>query len=58
MRDAWTIALKDLRRRMRDRTALLVAVILPFAMAMIFSQTLSGVGCLAKFTCVVLQAMT
>ena len=43
MRDAWTIALKDLRRRMRDRTALLVAVILPFAMAMIFSQTLSGV---------------
>ena len=43
MRDAWTIALKDLRRRVRDRTAVLVAVILPFAMAMIFSQTLSGV---------------
>jgi ABC-2 type transport system permease protein len=44
VRDAWTIALKDLRRRIRDRTTLLVAVILPFAMAMIFSQTLSGVG--------------
>ena len=42
MRNAWTIALKDLRRRMRDRTALLVALVLPFGLAWIFSLTLGG----------------
>jgi ABC-2 type transport system permease protein len=40
---AGAIAAKDLRRRLRDRTAILVAVILPFALAWIFSLTLSGV---------------
>lgn len=40
MRHAWSIALKDLRRRIRDRTAILVAVILPFGLAGIFSLTL------------------
>jgi ABC-2 type transport system permease protein len=40
MRDAWTIATKDLRRRFRDRTAILVAVVLPFGLAWIFSLTL------------------
>jgi ABC-type Na+ efflux pump, permease component len=44
MRNAWTIALKDLRRRVRDRTALLVALVLPFGLAWIFSLTLAGVN--------------
>ncbi len=43
MRHAWTIAAKDLRRRLRDRTALLVAVVLPFGLAWIFSLTLGDV---------------
>ncbi len=43
MRNAWTIALKDLRRRLRDRTALLVALVLPFGLAWIFSLTLGDV---------------
>jgi ABC-2 type transport system permease protein len=43
MRNAWTIALKDLRRRLRDRTALLVALVLPFGLAWIFSLTLGNV---------------
>ena len=42
MRNAWTIALKDLRRRVRDRTAVLVALVLPFGLAWIFSLTLGG----------------
>ena len=40
MRDAVTIAAKDLRRRLRDRTAVLVALVLPFGLAYIFSLTL------------------
>lgn len=43
MRDAWTIATKDIRRRLRDRTALLVAIVLPFGLAYIFSLTLGDV---------------
>lgn len=43
MRHAWTIAAKDLRRRLRDRTAILVALILPFGLAWIFSLTLGDV---------------
>jgi ABC-2 type transport system permease protein len=38
------IAGKDLRRRIRDRSAILTAVILPFGLAWIFSLTLAGVG--------------
>jgi ABC-2 type transport system permease protein len=41
--DAWTIATKDLRRRLRDRTAVLVALVLPFGLAYIFSLTLGDV---------------
>ena len=44
MRNAVTIALKDLRRRLRDRTALLVALVLPLGLAWIFSLTLGGVS--------------
>ena len=43
MRNAWTIALKDLRLQLRDRTALLVALVLPFGLAWIFSLTLGDV---------------
>lgn len=43
MRDAWTIATKDLRRRIRDRTAILVALVLPLGLAYIFSLTLGDV---------------
>jgi ABC-2 type transport system permease protein len=43
MGDAWTIATKDLRRRLRDRTAVLVALVLPFGLAFIFSLTLGDV---------------
>jgi ABC-2 type transport system permease protein len=44
MRDAWTIAAKDLRRRLRDRTAVLVGLVLPFGLAWIFSLTLGDVA--------------
>ncbi|HEX6844625.1 MAG TPA: ABC transporter permease, partial [Actinomycetota bacterium] len=43
MRHAWTIAAKDLRRRVRDRTAILVALVLPFGLAWIFSLTLGDI---------------
>ena len=43
MRRAWTIAAKDLRRRLRDRTAILVAIVLPFGLAWIFSLTLGDI---------------
>jgi ABC-2 type transport system permease protein len=41
-RAATAIASKDLRRRVRDRSAILVGVVLPFALAGIFSLTLGG----------------
>ncbi|MGZ8619051.1 MAG: ABC transporter permease [Actinomycetota bacterium] len=43
MRHAWTIAAKDLRRRFRDRAALLVAFVLPFGLAWIFGLTLGDI---------------
>ncbi|HWC71754.1 MAG TPA: ABC transporter permease [Actinomycetota bacterium] len=43
MRDAWTIAAKDMRRRLRDRTAILVALVLPFGLAYIFDLTLGDI---------------
>jgi ABC-2 type transport system permease protein len=42
MRAAIVIALKDLRQRVRNRTALVVAVIAPFGLAAIFSMLLGG----------------
>ena len=44
MRAALVIALKDLRQRVRDRTAIVVAVIAPFGLAAIFSMMLGGVS--------------
>lgn len=37
MNTAWRIAVKDLRQRLRDRSAVLMAVVLPLALAAIFS---------------------
>ncbi len=41
-RQAWTIARKDLLRRFRDRSAILIGLVLPFGLAGIFSLTLGG----------------
>ena len=43
MHAALVIAAKDLRQRLRDRTAIIVAVIAPFGLAAIFSMLLGGV---------------
>jgi ABC-2 type transport system permease protein len=43
LRPAVLIARKDLLRRIRDRTAILTAVVLPFGLAYIFSLTLADV---------------
>jgi ABC-2 type transport system permease protein len=42
VRVALLVARKDLRQRVRDRTALLVAVVAPLGLAVIFSQLLAG----------------
>jgi ABC-2 type transport system permease protein len=44
VRAALTIAHNDLRRRLRDRSAVLVAVVVPLALASIFSLTLADVS--------------
>ena len=36
MGTAWTIAAKDLRERLRDRSAYIVGIVAPLAMALIF----------------------
>jgi ABC-2 type transport system permease protein len=42
MRVALQVALKDLRQRLRDRSALLISVVAPLGLAVIFSQLLAG----------------
>ncbi len=42
MRAAFDIALKDLRQRLRDRSALLIGVVAPFALAALFALILGG----------------
>ena len=42
MRVALLIAAKDLRQRLRDRSALLTAIVAPLGLAVIFSQLLAG----------------
>ncbi len=42
MRHAWLICLKDLRQRLRDRTALLVAIVAPLALTALIGASLSG----------------
>ena len=41
---AFTLAAKDLRQRLRDRTFFIVAILAPFGLAAIFSVLLSGVS--------------
>jgi ABC-2 type transport system permease protein len=50
MRAALVIAAKDLRQRLRDRTAVVVAVIAPFGLAAIFSLLLGGTDDPISFT--------
>jgi ABC-2 type transport system permease protein len=42
MRTAWLICRKDLRARFRDRSALLIGIVVPFALAFIFNAVFSG----------------
>jgi ABC-2 type transport system permease protein len=42
MRTAWLICSKDLRARLRDRSALVVGIIVPLALAFIFNAVFSG----------------
>jgi ABC-2 type transport system permease protein len=44
MRAATDIALKDLRQKLRDRSAILIGVVAPFALAALFSSILGGTG--------------
>lgn len=41
MGTAWTIAAKDLRERLRDRSAYIVGIVAPLAMALIFGFALN-----------------
>ncbi len=43
LRVAVAIAMKDLRQRLRDRSAIILALVVPFALTFIFSQSLSDV---------------
>jgi ABC-2 type transport system permease protein len=44
VRAAWLICLKDLRSRLRDRSALLIGIMVPLALAFIFNVIFSGVS--------------
>jgi ABC-2 type transport system permease protein len=43
VRGVLTVAAKDLRQRMRDRSAYVIAFLVPFGLALVFSLTLSNV---------------
>ena len=43
LRVAVAIAMKDLKQRLRDRSAIVLAIVAPFALTFIFAQTLSGI---------------
>lgn len=42
MRGAFDIAVKDVKQRVRDRSALLIAIVAPFTLAVLFSVMLGG----------------
>ena len=44
VRAALTICAKDLKTRLRDRSALLVGIVVPLALAFIFNSIFSGIG--------------
>lgn len=50
MRGAFTIAAKDLRQRIRDRSVFVIAFLVPFGLAGIFSLALSNVSGDSNFT--------
>ena len=50
MRAAITIAAKDLRQRIRDRSVFVIAFLVPFGLTAIFSLTLANVSGESKFT--------
>ena len=44
MRAALLIAGKDLRQRLRDRSAIMVAFVVPLGLAFVFNATLGGIS--------------
>jgi ABC-2 type transport system permease protein len=44
MRAAVLISLKDLKARLRDRSALLIAIVVPLGLAFIFNAIFSGMS--------------
>ena len=44
MNAAWTIALKDLKERLRDRSAYIMGIVAPLALALIFGFVLNPIG--------------
>ncbi|MGD0240262.1 MAG: ABC transporter permease [Streptosporangiaceae bacterium] len=44
MRTAWLICAKDLKARMRDRSAFIIGIVVPLALAFIFNLIFSGVS--------------
>jgi len=44
MRAAWLICAKDLKSRMRDRSAFIIGIVVPLALAFIFNLIFSGVS--------------
>jgi ABC-2 type transport system permease protein len=44
MRAAWLICAKDLRSRLRDRSAVLIGIVVPLGLAFIFNSIFSGVS--------------
>src|SRR6266550_5827250 len=44
MRVAWLICAKDLRARLRDRSAVLIGVVVPLGLAFIFNSIFSGIS--------------
>jgi len=44
VRGAWLICLKDLKARLRDRSALLIGIVVPLGLAFIFNSIFSGIS--------------
>ena len=44
MRAAWLICLKDLKARLRDRSAILIGIVVPLGLAFIFNSIFSGIS--------------
>ena len=44
MRAAWLICAKDLKARLRDRSALLIGIVVPLGLAFIFNSIFSGIS--------------